>query len=224
MDAGTVGRGQRPGAGTYPRIRSGAVLGGGPGGTPAAAAAGTRGTVKDAVSARGASGAVATATGLQSGLPATDTARGGRVGEVGRNTPDVARTPGAEGGNRVRVGAHGSKQGNGPQKGGRAVVLLRQEIGDVLRDARRQQGRTLREVSSMARVSLGYLSEVERGQKEASSELIASICGALEMPLSSVMREVTERVAAAEGLPSVPEVQVPDTVPDGLADGLVSAA
>jgi transcriptional regulator with XRE-family HTH domain len=103
------------------------------------------------------------------------------------------------------------------------VVLLRQEIGDVLRDARRQQGRTLREVSSMARVSLGYLSEVERGQKEASSELIASICGALEMPLSSVMREVTERVAAAEGV-TVPAVEVPDTVPDGLADGLVSAA
>jgi transcriptional regulator with XRE-family HTH domain len=104
------------------------------------------------------------------------------------------------------------------------VVLLRQEIGDVLRDARRQQGRTLREVSSMARVSLGYLSEVERGQKEASSELIASICGALEMPLSSVMREVTERVAAAEGVPVVPTVEVPDTVPDGLAAGLVSAA
>ena len=104
------------------------------------------------------------------------------------------------------------------------MVLLRQEIGDVLRDTRRQQGRTLREVSSMARVSLGYLSEVERGQKEASSELIASICGALEMPLSSVMREVTERVAAAEGLGPVPAVEVPDTVPDGLADGLVSAA
>ncbi|MGZ4649366.1 MAG: helix-turn-helix domain-containing protein, partial [Kineosporiaceae bacterium] len=67
------------------------------------------------------------------------------------------------------------------------MVLLRQEIGDVLRDARRRQGRTLREVSSVARVSLGYLSEVERGQKEASSELLASICGALDVPLSSVL-------------------------------------
>src|SRR3712207_1353736 len=66
---------------------------------------------------------------------------------------------------------------NGSVGGGDVVVLLRQEIGDVLRDARRQQGRTLREVSSVARVSLGYLSEVERGQKEASSELLASICG-----------------------------------------------
>jgi transcriptional regulator with XRE-family HTH domain len=103
-------------------------------------------------------------------------------------------------------------------KGGRAVVLLRQEIGDVLRHARRQQGRTLREVSSVARVSLGYLSEVERGQKEASSELLASICGALEVPLSSVLHEVSQRVAAAEA--PVPSVHVPDTVPDDLAEGL----
>lgn len=107
------------------------------------------------------------------------------------------------------------------------MVILRQEIGDVLRGARRQQGRTLREVSSLARVSLGYLSEVERGQKEASSELLASICGALEVPLSSVLREVSERVALAE---SLLDGGVPDTVPDDLAgevslrDGLVSAA
>lgn len=103
------------------------------------------------------------------------------------------------------------------------MVLLRQEIGDVLRDARRQQGRTLREVSSVARVSLGYLSEVERGQKEASSELLASICGALAVPLSSVLHEVSERVAAAENI--VPAaVRVPDTVPEGLADELAGAA
>jgi transcriptional regulator with XRE-family HTH domain len=99
------------------------------------------------------------------------------------------------------------------------MVLLRQEIGDVLRDARREQGRTLREVSSVARVSLGYLSEVERGQKEASSELLASICGALDVPLSSVLHRVSQRVALAEGL-SVGEVLVPDTVPDDLAAGL----
>src|SRR5712691_11326522 len=110
---------------------------------------------------------------------------------------------------------------------------LRLEIGDVLRDARRQQGRTLREVSSVARVSLGYLSEVERGQKEASSELLASICGALDVPLSLVLHAVSQRVAAAEGV-VVDSVQVPDTVPDDLASdvlgeaalrrGLVSAA
>ncbi len=114
-------------------------------------------------------------------------------------------------------------------KEGVTVVLLRQEIGDVLRDARREQGRTLREVSSIARVSLGYLSEVERGQKEASSELLASICGALDVPLSSVLHQVSKRVAVAEGVSStsvdqicVNDVTVPDTVPDGLDDAPVS--
>ena len=83
------------------------------------------------------------------------------------------------------------------------MILLRREIGDVLRDARQQQGRTLREVSGAARVSLGYLSEVERGQKEASSELLSSICEALEVPMSQVLREVSDRVAAVEE-PSAP--------------------
>lgn len=78
------------------------------------------------------------------------------------------------------------------------MVLLRQEIGDVLREQRQHQRRTLREVSAAARVSLGYLSEVERGQKEASSELLASICGALELPLSRVLSEVSTRVADVE--------------------------
>ena len=80
------------------------------------------------------------------------------------------------------------------------MVLLRQEIGDVLRDARRQQGRTLREVSSVARVSLGYLSEVERGQKEASSELLASVCTGLGLSLSEVLELVRERVERVETL------------------------
>ena len=56
------------------------------------------------------------------------------------------------------------------------MILLRRLLGDVLRRRRQEQGRTLREVSALARVSLGYLSEVERGQKEASSELLSSIC------------------------------------------------
>ena len=64
------------------------------------------------------------------------------------------------------------------------AALLREVIGDVLRRARTSQGRTLREVSDSARVSLGYLSEVERGRKEASSELLTAICGALDVPLS----------------------------------------
>ncbi|WP_024288763.1 helix-turn-helix domain-containing protein [Cellulomonas sp. KRMCY2] len=91
------------------------------------------------------------------------------------------------------------------------MVVLRREIGDVLRGARQRQGRTLREVSSAARVSLGYLSEVERGQKEASSELLGSICDALAVPLSLILREVSDRIAVAEGL------TIPDTVPADLA-------
>ncbi len=78
------------------------------------------------------------------------------------------------------------------------MVLLRQLLGDVLRQLRLRQGRTLREVSAAARVSLGYLSEVERGQKEASSELLASICKALGVPLSHVLRDVSDQLALAE--------------------------
>src|SRR5258707_2463297 len=85
--------------------------------------------------------------------------------------------------------------------GSETMVLLRQLLGDVLRQLRLRQGRTLREVSAAARGSLGDLSEVERGPKEASSELLASICGALGAPLSQVPREVSGNFALAE-LPS----------------------
>jgi transcriptional regulator with XRE-family HTH domain len=78
------------------------------------------------------------------------------------------------------------------------MVLLRHLLGDALRRLRLRQGRTLREVSASARVSLGYLSEVERGQKEASSELLAAICTALGAPLSQVLREVSDNFALVE--------------------------
>jgi transcriptional regulator with XRE-family HTH domain len=78
------------------------------------------------------------------------------------------------------------------------MVLLRHLLGDALRRLRLRQGRTLREVSAAARVSLGYLSEVERGQKEASSELLAAICSALGTPMSHVFREVSDNFALAE--------------------------
>ncbi|RZU11931.1 transcriptional regulator with XRE-family HTH domain [Kribbella rubisoli] len=80
------------------------------------------------------------------------------------------------------------------------MVLVRGLLGDVLRRKRLRQGRTLREVSADARVSLGYLSEVERGQKEASSELLAAICTALDVPLSMVFAEVSEDLAREEAL------------------------
>jgi len=91
------------------------------------------------------------------------------------------------------------------------MIVLRREIGDVLRDVRQKQGRTLREVSSAARVSLGYLSEVERGQKEASSELLGSICEALDVPMSGVLREVSDRIEVAEAL------LLPDLLPTDLS-------
>ncbi|MER5390382.1 helix-turn-helix transcriptional regulator [Saccharopolyspora sp. NPDC002686] len=67
------------------------------------------------------------------------------------------------------------------------TVLLREAVGERLRRARTAQSRTLRDVSRAARVSLGYLSEVERGRKEASSELLASICDALDLPLPELL-------------------------------------
>jgi len=88
------------------------------------------------------------------------------------------------------------------------MVLLRHLLGDALRRLRLRQGRTLREVSATARVSLGYLSEVERGQKEASSELLASICDALGAPLSQVLREVSDNFALSE-LQNEPVFAVP---------------
>ena len=69
------------------------------------------------------------------------------------------------------------------------MVIFRRLLGEVLRAQRMRQGRTLRQVSADARVSLGYISEIERGQKEASSELLASICSALDVPLSEILSE-----------------------------------
>ena len=80
------------------------------------------------------------------------------------------------------------------------MVLLRRVIGDALRGRRQRQHRTLREVSTAANVSLGYLSEIERGQKEASSELLFSICDALGAQLSDVLREVSDTLSVAEQL------------------------
>lgn len=95
------------------------------------------------------------------------------------------------------------------------MILVRQEIGDVLRDFRLQKGRTLRQVASKASVALGYLSEVERGQKEASSEILASVADALDTPISVIMREVGDRLAVLEGVDTIP-----DTIPEAFVAGL----
>lgn len=78
------------------------------------------------------------------------------------------------------------------------MVLFRRLLGEVLRRRRTELGRTLRQVSAEANVSLGYMSEVERGRKEASSELLASICAALDVPLSELLAEVSDAVALEE--------------------------
>ena len=87
------------------------------------------------------------------------------------------------------------------------MTLLRTHIGQTLRQARVAQNRTLRDVAKEARVSLGYLSEVERGQKEASSELLNAICVALNLSLSAVLVEVTSLIKLHES----PVLTVVDT-------------
>ena len=95
------------------------------------------------------------------------------------------------------------------------TVLLREAIGDRLRHARTTQRRTLRDISRAARVSLGYLSEVERGQKEASSELLASICQALELPLGELLHNVAADISALDtvdvtSVEAAPREKVPE--------------
>jgi transcriptional regulator with XRE-family HTH domain len=77
-------------------------------------------------------------------------------------------------------------------------MLLRGLIGTVLRRVRLGQGRTLRDVADAARVSVPYLSEVERGRKEPSSELLAAICTALELQLADLLDEVRLELAQAQ--------------------------
>lgn len=77
------------------------------------------------------------------------------------------------------------------------AVLLREAIGGSLRRVRTTRRRTLREVSRRARVSLGYLSEVERGRKEPSSELLAAICEALDVALPDLLTEAAEAMWAS---------------------------
>ncbi|WP_279101574.1 helix-turn-helix domain-containing protein [Gordonia bronchialis] len=78
------------------------------------------------------------------------------------------------------------------------AMLLREALGDSLRRVRTDQGRTLREVSTDARVSLGYLSEVERGQKEASSELLAAICDALDVEIADLLLDAGNAMRPVE--------------------------
>jgi transcriptional regulator with XRE-family HTH domain len=124
--------------------------------------------------------------------------------------------PGAEGYSEVSKERYSARRFDGStaridERRRSPMVLVRQEIGEVLRDVRLQKGRTLRQVAGRASVALGYLSEVERGQKEASSEILASVAEALDTPISVIMREVGDRLAIIEGV-----AVVPDTLPDEM--------
>ena len=98
------------------------------------------------------------------------------------------------------------------------MVLFRRVLGEVLRAQRVDRGMTLREVSAGARVSLGYISEIERGQKEASSELLSSLCSALDVSLGTVLREVSDAVAVEEA------ALLPTPIPVRSASAVVASA
>ena len=98
------------------------------------------------------------------------------------------------------------------------MILVRRLLGDVLRGRRQRSGRTLRQLAATARVSPGYLSEVERGQKEPSSELLSAICDALEVKLSDVLLELSTELAAAELAAELEAAELGRLVPaDGRA-------
>jgi len=104
------------------------------------------------------------------------------------------------------------------------LILLRSLLGDALRRQRLRQARTLRDVSAGARVSLGYLSEVERGQKEASSELLSAICEALGVNMSAVLREVSDELHSIESASVAPAALVPMSTACQTHDAEVIAA
>jgi transcriptional regulator with XRE-family HTH domain len=77
-------------------------------------------------------------------------------------------------------------------------MLLRHAIGSALRRLRLQRGMTLRQLSESSRVSLPYLSEVERGRKEVSSEILMTICVVLGLSISDLLSETDVEFARAE--------------------------
>jgi len=106
------------------------------------------------------------------------------------------------------------------------MTLLRTQLGNTLRGHRLSQRRTLRDVSGAARVSLGYLSEVERGQKEASSELLASICDALDVELADLLAEVSLELRGASGgavRPLAPSADAPAAAAQPAAEQSAAA-
>lgn len=107
-------------------------------------------------------------------------------------------------------------------------MLLRHAIGSVLRRIRTERGTTLRELSEESRVSVPYLSEIERGRKEASSEILAALCRVLDVTEGELLTSVAAEFAEAEVLTLVPErdaVAAPlELHPAPLEAGIVALA
>ena len=100
----------------------------------------------------------------------------------------------------------GTKQGNIQDPAAEGEISLRKVQGGILRSLRTRDHKTLREISEKAGVSLGYLSEVERGQKEASSELLMSITEALGVRLSDMLVMVADQIRVAENKAAAPGI------------------
>lgn len=100
----------------------------------------------------------------------------------------------------VREGLSGSERPSGSRVQAPADALLREVYGEVLRDERRDQDRTLADVSTAVGMSKQYLSEVERGRKEPSSEMLSSICRALELPVEQLLARSVHRIRATRRL------------------------
>lgn len=118
-----------------------------------------------------------------------------------RAEPDTVRDRGARGTDRGAdvlpfrsVGTGRGTPSPQPAHDPAPTPRLRTIIGDVLREERRDQDRTLADVAGAAAVSLPYLSEVERGTKEVSSDLLAAICDALDLDLADVLDRSARRL------------------------------
>jgi transcriptional regulator with XRE-family HTH domain len=103
-------------------------------------------------------------------------------------------------------------------------LLLREALGGSIRRARNERRRTLRDVSRSASVSLGYLSEIERGRKEPSSELLAAICDALALPLPELLDDVADTLRpGARPVPAV-DPALRSAVEEAFSDAGTTAA
>jgi transcriptional regulator with XRE-family HTH domain len=93
-------------------------------------------------------------------------------------------------------------------------MLLRHAIGSVLRRIRTERGTTLRQLSEESRVSVPYLSEIERGRKEASSEILAALCRVLDVTERELLTRVAAEFAETQVLTLVPERDTSATPPE----------